>query len=131
MADYHTIMKKQEEAIKNGELRGPDGRFKKGGPGGPGNAAIIRDRVRYQSLLRDCVTDKDFIKVAKKLLEKAQDGESWAVAELLNRLMGKPRQVAEVDIKQTNVDPRQVVNNIALILGLSDDDKEEKQIEAK
>ena len=116
----------------NVEVRDPhSGRFVKNNPGGPGVAILSKDRVRYHTILRDCTTDEEFKKVAAKLLQRAQAGESWAVRELLDRLMGKPKQVAEVDVRQTHVDPQQVINNIAVILGLESDDPDHIELEQK
>ena len=119
------------------DIRDPtNGRFVAGNPGGMGIAHMTKDRAKYHKILRSCVTDKDFEQVSNKLLELAKQGTPWATTELLNRLLGKPKQVAEVDIRQTHVDPQQVINNIAVILGLEEKDPdhielEQKQIEKK
>lgn len=36
--------------------------------------------------------------IAKQLIAKAEAGEAWAVVEFANRLDGKPRQEADVDV---------------------------------
>ena len=128
-ADYQTKQKEIQVAQEKKEWHTPDGKFKKGNPGGGGKAALYKDKIRYNDLLRKCVTDDEFKKVAAKLLEKAQEGEGWAIRELMDRLMGKPKQVAEVDITQNNIDPKTVINNIAILLGVSDDGEEFIQLD--
>lgn len=116
--DYEETLKLH----KNPEVRDPHtGRFVKGSPGGPGAAVLTKDKVKYHNILRQCVTEEEFKKVAQTLLIKAQQGESWACKELLDRLMGKPKSMVDIDLKQTHVDPKTVINNVAILLGISDD----------
>lgn len=107
--------------------RTPDGKFAKGNRPGPGQGkgVLYKDRIRYADILRDCVTDEDFADVAKVLLSKAKAGEAFFVKELLDRLLGKPKQIAEVDVRQQNVDPRIVVEQISLILGITNKEDDE------
>lgn len=137
--DYHEVINEIKLKEKEGTQRGPDGKFLPGCAGGPGAKTLTKDKVRYHDILRKCTTDDEFKKVAMKLLEKAQAGEPWAIAQLLDRLMGKPKQFADIDIKQTNVDPKVIIQNITQILGLNDQGEEVytvqkeniKEIEAK
>jgi hypothetical protein len=69
--------------------RGPDGRFAAGNKGGPGNPALQRVH-QLRTVLAECVSDRDFRTVVKKLLAQAKKGNIDAIKELLNRLLGKP-----------------------------------------
>lgn len=136
---YEKKMEKVKVAHQKGELHDERGRFKVGNPGGVGNASVTKDRIRYQDLLRKACTDEKFYKVAEVLIQKAQAGQAWACKELFNRLMGQPKQFADIDIKQTNVDPKVIIQNITQILGLNEEGEEVynvkkeniKEIEAK
>lgn len=121
---YEKKMEKVKVAHKKGELHDERGRFKVGNPGGVGNASVTKDRIRYQDLLRQACTDEKFNQVAEVLIQKAQAGQAWACKELFNRLMGQPKQFADIDIKQTNVDPKVIIQNITQILGLNDQGEE-------
>lgn len=114
-----------KEAHKSKAVRDPHGKFVKGNPGGPGAASLNKDRVRYNDILKNCATDEEFQKVAEKLLGKAQDGESWAIKELLDRLMGKPKQFIEADLTTTHVDPQIIIGQVSVLLGLT---KEEEPV---
>ena len=113
-----------EEKKKHHPMHTPDGKFAKGNPGGKGAAILTKDKVRYGDILRKCVSDEDFKKVSAKLLERAVAGEPWAIRELMDRLMGKPKQFAEVDLSATYVDPKTIVNNVAILLGITEDGDE-------
>ena len=66
------------------------GRFVKGNAGGPGNphaASVARLRAR----IVEAVTDGDLADVVRALVQAAKAGEPWAVRELLDRLIGKPK----------------------------------------
>jgi hypothetical protein len=115
MAKDKEIAKVEPKGQRDGQ-----GRFLKGWKGGPGNAnAITPDRVRFGNILKNSVSDADFEKVAQVLLAQAQSGEPWAIKELLDRLLGKSKQVAEVDLTTHHVDPATVVTQIGIILGLN------------
>lgn len=107
--------------VKNVEDRGPDGKFLPGNKLSPGVAVHNKNRRMYQETLNECVSKDDFAEVTKVLLGKAKEGEGWAIKELLDRLLGKAKQVAEVDVKASGVDPATVVNQIAIILGIDDE----------
>lgn len=78
----------------NGGDRDAHGRFTRGNSGGPGNPHI-KAVAAWRSALVRVVSPKDIEAVIKKLLECAKAGEPWAVRELLDRCLGKPRRDAE------------------------------------
>ena len=118
MAKDKEIAKVEPKGQRDGE-----GRFLKGWKGGPGNAnGITPDRVRFGKILKECVSDEDFEKVVRVLVKQAQDGHPFAIKELLDRLLGKSKQVAEVDLTTHHVDPATVVTQIGIILGLNKDE---------
>ncbi len=86
----------QETNGGNGEIepakdRDPHtGRFVKGCKPGPGNPNV-RSVASTRSRLILAVSEEDFDRVVRALVEAAERGEPWAVKELLNRLIGKPR----------------------------------------
>lgn len=75
--------------------RTPRGQFAKGNPGGPGNP-YARRTAALRSALLDAVTEADIRAIAKALVKRARDGEVPAVRELLDRLLGRPRDVHDV-----------------------------------
>ena len=63
------------------------------------NGTMYRDALHYA--LTNYADDevakgKALKRVAKKVVEKALDGEQWAVQEIGNRLDGKPKQQTEL-----------------------------------
>lgn len=44
--------------------------------------------VALKALFFQCITAKDFREVVKLLIQKAKDGEPWAIKELLDRAVG-------------------------------------------
>ena len=59
-----------------------------------GNQNAAKGKQFYDALRRAMASD-DFARVRKaadRLLDKAAEGEPWAIAELANRLDGKPAQ---------------------------------------
>lgn len=66
------------------------GRFVKGCKPGPGNPNV-RNLASTRARLILAVSDEDFDRIAKALIDAAERGEPWAVKELLDRLIGKPR----------------------------------------
>ena len=131
--DYKTI--KEDQKLPKAKLHNPDGKFAKGNPGGPGKACLYKDKIKYHDLLLKATTPEKFQKVAEKLLAQAQDGEPWAIKELLDRLMGKPKQFIEADLSSTNVDPQVIIGQVSILLGLDKEDDvieiEPKQVESK
>ena len=79
------------------DSNGPDGyrdergRFRRGNPGGPGNPNVTR-LAQWRGALEAVMTPERLRKVFSRLLQAAEDGEPWAVREVLDRTMGKPGQ---------------------------------------
>jgi hypothetical protein len=70
-------------------------RFAKGNPGGPGDQAGPMAN-KFRCLLLFCVQEEDFKEVMRRLVAAAKAGESWAIKELLDRIIGKPKQQVDV-----------------------------------
>jgi hypothetical protein len=77
----------------NGGDRDAHGRFTRGNSGGPGNPHV-KSVAAWRSALARVVSPADIKAVLAVLLECAKAGEPWAVKELLDRCLGKPRQDA-------------------------------------
>ena len=73
-----------------------DGTFANGNPGGPGNPHA-RMTAKFRSMLYECVKDQDFRDIVAALLTSAKAGESWAVSEFFDRVLGKSRQNIDID----------------------------------
>lgn len=71
----------------------------KGKVGAPlGNQNSKKSRLFYDQLRKE-LAQEDAIKlrrIAKKLVEAAEDGEPWAVKEIMDRVDGKAIQVTEM-----------------------------------
>jgi len=78
--------------------------FKKGNPGGPGNP-LAGKIAKLRASIVDAVTPEDFKKIAKKLLALALTGDVQAIKELMNRTIGKEKQILEIEapIKLYNI----------------------------
>ena len=97
MADgngHGQLVRQREEA--RGDDRDALGRFAKGWKGGPGNP-YASQVARWWRELYACVTDEDIRQVMRVLVEMAKIGQPWAIHELLNRLVGKPPTVVQLD----------------------------------
>lgn len=80
----------------NGQ-RDAQGRFLAGNAGGPGNPHAASVGLWRKALI-DAVSPADLDGVLKALIEKAKAGEGWAVRELLDRCLGRPKQMTELQI---------------------------------
>lgn len=70
------------------------------GKAGPptGNNNATKGRAWYNALSKELTGNKNapkLRKLAKKLIEKAQEGEGWALKEIGDRLDGKPAQTIQ------------------------------------
>ncbi len=72
------------------------GRFVRGWKGGPGNP-LGAQTAKLRSALIKAVKVSDIREIARRLMEQAKSGDVRAIAELLNRVLGKP---LEADILQ-------------------------------
>src|SRR5689334_10197691 len=65
------------------------GRFTKGNPGGPGNP-FARRVAALRTALLEVVTEDDIQEAAKRLIEKARQGDLAAIRLLYAYTLGKP-----------------------------------------
>ena len=84
------------QLVQRSEDRDALGRFSKGWRGGPGNP-YASQVARWRRELYACVTDEDIRQVMRALVDQAKHGSPWAIHELLNRLVGKPPTVVQLD----------------------------------
>jgi len=66
-----------------------------GAPRGNKNAANGADNAPFKSALRRAIAQDDAVRVrsaVEKLLDKAAEGEQWALNMLADRMDGKPAQ---------------------------------------
>ena len=78
----------------NGDGRDARGRFTPGNPGGPGNP-YVRVVASWRNAFVSEVSPDDVGAVIRALVAAAKRGEPWAVREVLDRCLGKPRQAEE------------------------------------
>jgi hypothetical protein len=69
--------------------RDANGKFTAGNSGGPGNPHA-RHCARMLEIFRNTISEEDFIRVVRKLLEKAEAGDTSAAKILLSYVVGKP-----------------------------------------
>ena len=84
------------QLVRQGDDRDALGRFAKGWTGGPGNPYALQV-ARWRRELYACVTDEDIRQVMRAPVDTAKSGSFWAIHELLNRLVGKPSTVVQLD----------------------------------
>ena len=65
------------------------GRFAVGNPGGPGSFNAKRV-ARLRAALLNAVSEEDMREVIAKLVELAKSGDTRAIRELLDRVLGRP-----------------------------------------
>ena len=65
------------------------GRFAKGNPGGPGSIHAARV-AKLRAALLNAVSEEDMREVIAKLVELAKSGDTRAIKELLDRVLGRP-----------------------------------------
>ena len=61
-----------------------------------GNANARKGKEWFDALRKECVQRDALASIAKVVVDKAISGEAWAIAEVGNRLDGKPSQAVEV-----------------------------------
>jgi hypothetical protein len=94
------MSKKKSQGI-DPKYRNPDGTFKKGCPGGPGNP-VLRKQKEYRNMFENVLHGDAFKDLVKKLIEKALDEADYSSAKfLIEQCIGKPKQTVE------NINPEQ------------------------
>jgi hypothetical protein len=76
--------------------RGPDGRFCKGNPGGPGNPFARAVAALRQEFLK-AVTSEDISGIARAMIQKAKEGDVAAAKVVLQYTLGKPAGTVDPD----------------------------------
>jgi hypothetical protein len=76
--------------------RGPNGRFAKGNPGGPGNP-FARQVAAFRQEFMAAVTGEDLAVIVRALIDKAKDGDCAAARLVLQYTLGKPAATADPD----------------------------------
>lgn len=61
-----------------------------------GNRNAAKGKEWFDALRKECVQRGSLAKIAKVVVEKAEAGEQWAIAEVANRFDGKPAQALEI-----------------------------------
>lgn len=87
--------KKTDSVKTDGNGRDKKGRFGEGNTyakGNPVNSALHH----FRKLVLTQTKDSDIKAVWAKLVQKAKNGEPWAIREMFDRVMGKPQQSVEI-----------------------------------
>ncbi len=72
---------------------------KSGNPEGRPKERPFLDALRIALAEQDPVTQKRRLrKIADKLVEAAEEGQPWAIKEVMDRVDGKPAQTADVNV---------------------------------
>ena len=66
------------------------------GGGQSGNQNARKGKVWFDALRKECVQRDALAEIAKAVVDAAIKGEPWAIAEIGNRMDGKPAQSLEV-----------------------------------
>lgn len=61
-----------------------------------GNNNARKGKEWFDALRKECVQKAALEKIAAIVVEKAMQGEQWAINEVANRFDGKPSQAVEV-----------------------------------
>lgn len=70
-----------------------------GNPGGRPKERPFLDALRLALNEEDGVTKKKRLRrIAEKLVEAAEQGEAWAIKEVMDRVDGKPAQTADISV---------------------------------
>jgi hypothetical protein len=68
------------------------------GTGAPlGNRRAAKGKDWFDALRKECVQRGSLAKIAAKVVDAAEAGEQWAIAEIGNRFDGKPAQSLDID----------------------------------
>jgi len=107
--------KTTKKATKKATGRDPKtGRFGIGNPGGPGNPHG-GDVARLKAALLRVTTEKEILKLWKKVLELGNDGNLEAIKYAVDRVLGKPTAHLEVegDVRHTIATVREGLDELA------------------
>src|SRR5436305_1991714 len=89
-ASHHPDMPAKAEAGTPPESgRGPNGRFTKGNPGGPGNPFARQVAAMRQEFLK-AASKEDIAEIARAMIAKAKEGDVAAAKVVLQYTLGKP-----------------------------------------
>lgn len=61
-----------------------------------GNKNAAKGKEWFEALRKECVQRGALAKIATVVVEKAENGEQWAIQEIANRFDGKPAQAVEL-----------------------------------
>lgn len=75
--------------MESSKVRGKDGRFLKGNPGGPGNPEAARV-ARLRAAVLEAATPAQMKRLMQSLLQKAINGDVAAARLVLERCIGTP-----------------------------------------
>ena len=73
------------------------GRFVAGNTLGAGGSRHAETKRKLQALLYTALTPQRMGKVVRALIRQAEQGEQWAVKEVLDRILGKATQPIDLD----------------------------------
>ena len=80
-----------------------------GNPGGRPHEKLFLDALRIAVKAPDTDGTPKLRRIAERLVKAAMDGESWAVAEVANRLDGRPHQETTMGVIASG-DPAQLTD---------------------
>lgn len=72
-----------------------------------GNNNAAKGKAWFDALRKECVQRDALASIAKVVVDKALDGEMWAIQEIGNRMDGKPAQ--SVDTTLANADGSNII----------------------
>lgn len=78
-----------------------------------GNSNAKKGKEWFDALRKECVQKDALRKIASVVVEKAMQGETWAIQEVANRFDGKPAQAVEVS--GADGGPLETVSRIELV----------------
>jgi hypothetical protein len=61
-----------------------------------GNSNAKKGKAWFDALRKECVQREALDKIAKLVVDKALEGDQWAITEIACRMDGKPAQSVEV-----------------------------------
>jgi len=122
-----TKKKTTSTTVSNGSNgRNEKGQFVKGNRGGPGNPAVRR-LASYRRALENAISVQDIEKILKLLTEKALNGDSFAMKEVLDRTLGKTKPIQNAETASLRLPKIKTVDDLvkasnSLLEGFSEGD---------